>query len=673
MVDATKQIDKFNEFIEVTYKDILPELIKKEKKSLVIDFGVLAKHDHNLAEELLEEPEETIKAAEYALSQFDLKETFRVRFFNLPESQKTIIRDIRAKDLGRFMFFEGIVRQSSDIRPQAISVRFECPSCSQKITIIQFEKKMKKPTKCSCGRRGHFTQLGKDLVDLQRIVVEEASEDLDGGAQPKRFTVFLREDLVEPKMEKRTTPGTKVRVTGIVSEIVQVLPSGEATTLFDLVMNANFIEPVQEDFSEVQIDKKEEEEIINLSKDPKLFETLISSIAPSILGHNMIKEGLLLQLVGGVRKKKQDNTLVRGDLHILLVGDPGAGKSQMLSFIAKAAPKARYVVGRGSSGAGLTAAVVKDEFLKGWALEAGAIVLANKGIVVLDELDKMSDEDTSALHEGMEQQTITIAKANIQATLRCQTTVLAAANPKYGRFDVYKPLGKQIDMPPALISRFDLIFPIRDLPDKIKDEKIATHILSQHQNIKSMEKVIEPEFLRKYISYCKQKISPKLSKTAVKAIKEFYVNLRNTYTGGDEKGVKPVPITARYLEALIRLTEASAKLRLSEDITKSDAKRAIRLLQYCMSQIGVDPETGQLDVDVIQTGVTSSKRSKIGTILHIIDEAAEKGQKTIAIEDIISEAEDKGLDRRTADEIIEKLKKEGEIFEPKAGFIQKID
>lgn len=670
MADAQEQIEKFQEFIEENYKKKIQQLVQKDKKSLIIDFSELAKFDHELTEQLLEDPENTIRAAEIAISQLDLKEPMRVRFKNLPESQRIPIRNIRSKDIGKLIFFEGIVRQSSDIRPQVVNAKFECPSCGTTMSIIQVEKKFKEPSRCSCGRKGFFKLVRKELVDAQSLVLEEAAEDLEGGEQPKRLRIFLKEDLVEPKMEKKTTPGTKLRSIGIVTEVARPLQTGGISTVFDLVMNANYIEPIQEDFSDIEISQEVEEEIKKLAKDPKIYDRLTRSIAPSIMGHEKIKEALLLQLMGGVRKQKEDGTTVRGDMHILLVGDPGSGKSALLTFIAKAAPKARYIAGKGATGTGLTAAVVKDEFLKGWALEAGALVLANKGICVLDEMDKMTEEDTSALHEGMEQQTITIAKANIQATLRCQTTVLAAANPKFGRFDPYKPVSDQIDMPPALINRFDLIFPIRDLPDKVKDAKIAQHMLEQHQDPKSVKPEVPVEILRKYITYVKQRVNPILTEEAMEEIKNFYVNLRNAERSGNE-GVKPIPITPRQLEALIRLAEASARVRLSKSITKNDAKRAISLLKYCLSQVGIDPETGQIDIDILQTGISSSKRNKISIILQIIDEAAKKGQKTLPIEELVAEAE-KNMEKRQAEEIIEKLKREGEIFEPKTGFIQKV-
>jgi replicative DNA helicase Mcm len=341
----------------------------------------------------------------------------------------------------------------------------------------------------------------------------------------------------------------------------------------------------------------------------------------------------------------------------------------MLKRISIVAPKSRYVSGKGASGAGLTAAVVKDEFLRGGALEAGALVLTNKGLCCIDELDKMSNEDRDAMHEALEQQTISISKANIQATLRAETTVLAAANPKFGRFDPYEMIAKQIDLPSTLINRFDLIFPIRDLPNKDRDEKMARFILNMHQTASVGEIEIPTEFMRKYLAYAKQKIHPKLTDSALDEIKEFYVKMRGS---GGEGEIKPIPVSARQLEALDRLAEASAKLRLSDKVLKKDAKKAIELLQYCLSNIGVDPRTGKIDIDVISTGIPSSERSRISQIKEIILGLEERVGKKIPIEDIMSEGAERGIERAEIEEIIEKLKRSGDLFEPQRNFLQRI-
>jgi len=671
-MESSEHIEKFQEFFE-SYKENLYEVSINDLKCISIDFSDISKFDPELSEELLNTPDDVLKAAELSITNIELPNTdIRVRVFNLPKTKLVKIRDIRSDHISKFINVEGIVRQTSDVRPQVVSAIFECPSCGNNITILQLESKFREPNRCSCGRSGKFRLLSKDLIDAQRLVVEESPDNLDGGEQPKRLAIFLKEDLVDPKMEKRSTPGSKISVVGIVKEVVIPLSTGGQSTRYDLVMECNSVMSVEETFEDIKISKKDVKEIENLSKNPKVYDKFVKSIAPSIYGHESIKEAIVLQLMGGVKKVRPDGTRTRGDMHILLVGDPGAGKSQILQFIAKTAPKARFISGKGASAAGMTASVVKDEFLRGWALEAGALVLANNGIACLDELDKISVEDTSSLHEALEQQTVTISKANIQATLRTETTVLAAANPKFGRFDPYTPIAGQINMPPALINRFDLIFTIRDMPDKDKDDKIAQHVLDIQMNPETLKSDIPPKLIKKYIAYVKQKIFPKLTKDAVQEIKKFYVGLRNMPTMGDEGGVKPIPISARQLEALVRLAEGSARVRLSKTVDRSDAKRAIRILKDCLMQVGFDYETGQIDIDRISSGITASERSKILGVREIINELEGKVGKVIPIEDIIAEAKEKGINEDKVNESIDKLKRSGEIFEPKQNFVSRI-
>lgn len=670
-MDVSEQINLFYNFIETEYRAELVKQLSKGEKFIKLDFNALSKFNPELAELLLEKPEDTIKAAELAIDNFDLEgdtKSFKVRFFNLPPSQTMLIRNIRSSHLGKLIAIEGLVRQKSDVRPQVTSARFECPSCGNIITVLQLDTKFNEPGRCSCGRRGKFRMVSKELVDAQKLVLEEAPEDLEGGEQPKRLSIFLKSDLVSPMSDKKTNPGSRIHVVGIIKEI-PIEMGGVKTTRFDLFCEANNVEPVQEDFYEIEISEEEEREILKLASDKKVFEKLRDSLAPSIYGHEKVKEAILLQMLGGVIKKRDKGDVTRGDIHILLIGDPGSGKSQLLKRVSVIAPKSRYVSGKGASGAGLTASVVKDEFLKGWALEAGALVLTNKGICCIDELDKMTPEDRDAMHEGLEQQTISISKANIQATLRAETTVLAAANPKFGRFDPFELIVKQIDLPPALLNRFDLIFPMRDLPDKEKDEKMASFILDLHQSGEKKETEIPSEMIKKYVSYARRKIYPKLTEAAMKEIKEFFVNMRNA---GEKEEINRIAITPRQLEALVRLSEASARSELRDKVLKKDARRAIELVHYCLSQIGMDPSTGKIDIDTIATGITASQRSEIAVIREIITELEKILGKNIPVEDILREAELRGVERERVEEILEKLKRSGDVFSPKHGIISRI-
>jgi replicative DNA helicase Mcm len=312
-----------------------------------------------------------------------------------------------------------------------------------------------------------------------------------------------------------------------------------------------------------------------------------------------------------------------------------------------------------------TAAVVRDETTGEFELEAGAVVLANKGLAAIDEIDKMSEEDRSSLHEAMEQQQISISKANIQATLHAQTSILAAGNPKLGRFDPYEPIPQQIEIGDTLLSRFDFIFPVKDEPDEDKDTKLSSQVLQNHIDPEETDAEIPQEMLRKYVAYAKKNVRPQLTQDAADKIQEFYVSMRTK--GSDEAG-ESVPITARQLEALVRVAEASARSELKDEVTVEDAKRAIDILTYCLKQVGVDPETGEFDIDVVESGVTSSQRNRQQTIKHILNRMA--GDSSCEMEDVLEEAEEEGLDRGKAEKMIKQLMRDGEVFEPEPGKVK---
>jgi len=652
------------------YKKELGNSLRKGKSAVYIDFMKLSEFSKQLSEEILSNPEEILSLMEDAMEESGLVKSIRIRLFNLPKSQEMKVRNIRSKHLNELIIIEGIIRQASDVRPQVVNAKFECPSCGTIISVLQIEKKFREPTGCSCGRRGGFKQISKEMVDTQRLVVEESPESLSGGEQPKRINVFVKEDLVEPKMEEKTTPGSRIQIIGVLKEVPVPLATGGLSTRFELAVEANNIIPLEETFEEVNITEEDEKQILELSEDPEIYEKLAKSITPSVWGYEEIKKALVLQLFGGVRKIHSDGQKSRGDIHILLIGDPGVAKSVTLGFMANISPKGRYVVGKSASGAGLTATVVRDEYLRGWSLEAGAMVLANKGLVCIDELEKMDPQDRSAMHEAMEQQTVTISKANVQATLRSETSVLAAANPKFGRFDPYQSVAQQIDLPPTLINRFDIIFTLRDIPDRDKDTKIATHVLNEHQK-EGAHVVFEKEFFRKYVAYSKRKIKPKLTNEAVAELKKFYVDLRNKPVSS-ESALRPIPISARQLQAIVRMSEASARVRLSPEVTIEDSKRAIDLMKYYLMQVGYDYETKSFDIDKISGKISSSERNKVFMVRDVINELEGRVGKLIPIEEVEKELEGK-LTKDEIEEALAKLGSNGVIFKPRRGYIQRVE
>ncbi|MBI2043535.1 minichromosome maintenance protein MCM [Candidatus Pacearchaeota archaeon] len=652
-----------------SYKKEVGDSLRKGNNVIYLDFLKLSEFSNKLSDEILSNPEDTLRLMELAIEESGLVSNVRIRLYSLSESQQLKVRNIRSKHLNELIVIEGIIRQASDVRPQVVNAKFECPSCGTVISVLQMEKKFHEPSRCSCGRRGGFTLKSKEMVDTQRLVIEESTESLSGGEQPKRINVFVKEDLVEPRMEEKTTPGSRVKTIGILKEVPVPLSTGGHSTRFELAIEANNLIPLEETFEELDINEEDERQILEMSKNPEIFENLSKSIIPSVWGYDEIKKSLVLQLFGGVKKIHTDGQRSRGDIHILLVGDPGVAKSVILGFMAEISPKGRYVVGKSASGAGLTATVVRDEYLRGWSLEAGAMVLANKGLVCIDELEKMDFQDRSSMHEAMEQQTITISKANVQATLRAETSVLAAANPKFGRFDPYQSVAQQIDLPPTLINRFDVIFTLRDIPDKEKDKQIASHVL--HEHIKEGKDMLIPrELFRKYVAYAKQKIHPKLSKEAVEEIQNFYVDLRNRPVSS-ESALRPIPISARQLQALIRMSEASAKVRLSDEVSKEDAKKSIELMKYYLMQVGYDYESNVFDIDKIYTGMTTSKRSKVLVVREVIFRLRERLGDLIPIEEIEKELDGK-LGKEEIEDSIKELIKNSVIYEPRRGYVQKI-
>jgi len=672
--DFEKNKSKFEELsIEAKnffdfYKKEVGDSLRKGNNVIYLDFIKLTEFSNKLAEEILQSPEDTLQIIEKAIEESGLVNNVRVRLTNLPKSQSVKIRNIRAKHLNEMIVIEGIIRQASDVRPQVVNAKFECPSCGTIISVLQMEKKFREPSRCSCGRRGGFKLISKEMVDTQRLVVEESPDSLVGGEQPKRINVFLKEDLVEPRMEEKTTPGAKVLAIGVLKEVPVPLATGGLSTRFELAVEANNVIPLEETFEELNITDEDERQILELAADPDVFNKLSKSITPSVWGYDEIKKSLVLQLFSGVQKKHANGSKLRGDIHILLIGDPGVAKSVTLGFMADISPKGRYVVGKSTSGAGLTATVVRDEYLKGWSLEAGAMVLANKGLVCIDELEKMDPQDRSAMHEAMEQQTVTISKANVQATLKAETSVLAAANPKFGRFDPYQPIAQQIDLPPTLINRFDIIFTLRDIPDRAKDEKIASHVLLEHQTDIS-EMLIGRDLFRKYVAYAKQRVKPKITDAAAFEIKKFYVDLRNKPVSS-ESALRPIPISARQLGALIRLSEASAKVHLRLEVLKEDAIRAIEIMKYYLMQVGYDYESKTFDIDRISSGVTSSQRNKIMIVRDAVTELEGRVGKLIPIEEVEKALEGK-MTKEEIEQALEKLNSSGDIFRPRRGYVQK--
>ena len=1150
-IDYKKVSTKFFDFFEETKKEDILKNISNGTTFLNFSFEEISEFDLELADNILQNPKDCLMVCEEVLKKYleDEDSKLKPRLTSLPKSELVSIRDIRTSHIDKIIYLEGQIRRKTNVRPRLKEIHYLCsnPSCTffeEKIRVPQFEEKTKVLKSCpKC--KSQLNTTNRILVDSQTLVLEEIPERLKNADEAKKINILLEDDLVSPFKDEKTNPGSRVKVIGILKELPKITKSGAESVNFEIVVLGISIELLEDDFSDIKINEEEEKEIIELSKKEDIVDILVDNFAPSIYKNNKIKEAITLQMFGGTKQIRDDGVKIRGDLHVLLIGDPGAAKSQMLKAATQIAPRSSYVSGKSASGVGLTASVIRDDISGGWALEAGSMVLANGGLCVIDEMDKMDRDDTSAMHEALEQQcyhydfellfedgtsqkigeyvenyfndnkykkkiiegvdcqileiktkkvltsdfnkiysivpsrisrhksfdyfykinysngknivvtpehpvfiydnsknqiitiradeikenmivptprflklksevqklksiklnsknknisfpkilnknisfflgffgaeghsykntknrsfeigvsntnevliddfikilkkeflvdvnkniqkkenrkkatkdlftarvlskpfyeffeknfeeflfkapqkrvpnlikkskqdvkikflkgyylgdgfydtnrigfctssekmaydlcdlllslkiysyinedkkddkiyykvvilgeenleifkklidskktqkydfkkiekidfflkrsknkqnykdliptgfverfnkflkdlkisdgyfttiikrsqnsnrkvllnyldkaneklktlksdkkkvlskeflyikkfltndirfikvkniqkiknktqkwvydvtipktktfisnglilhnTISVSKANIRATLLCETSVLGAANPKYGRFNPYEDISKQIDFPPALISRFDLIFVLKDIPTKKRDDLIASHILKSHKNSNEVKREIDKNFIRKYIAYAK-KINPILSDEAIEEIKNFYVNIRNSLSDEDND-LKAVPITARQLEAIIRLSEAYAKIKLSKVVEINHARQAISLMMDCLRKIGFDDKTGQLDIDIITTGVKTSLRNDYRVIKDIIDEL-EKENEWINHDDIIKKAEIVKIGKEDTKRIIQKLKEEGIIFQPR--------
>jgi len=671
-----------------TIADLYPDV-----RSYNVEFSQVERFNPDLVQYLLANPSESLKAAEEAIQEIippEKKGHARIHFriSKLPRDTRVEIRKIRAEHLGKFISVEGLVRKATEVRPRLVTAKFKCMRCGKEIFLEQEGLQFREPLECDpqqggCGRSTGSTRFKliteeSVFVDTQKIEIQEAPEGLRGGAEPQRLVAFAEDDITG-----HIFPGDRVVLNGTLRS-AQKSGGQMRSTLFDINLDLNSSEFEEHEYEEISISPEEELAIREIASRPDALRRISESISPTIYGYFTEKEALALQLFGGVQKEMDDGTRIRGDIHVLLVGDPGVAKTMILRYMADLAPRGIYTSGKSSSAAGLTAAAVKDEFGEGrWTLEAGALVLADKGIACVDELDKMSPQDRSSIHESLEQQTVSVAKAGITATLQSRCAVLGAANPKYGRFDEHKTIADQIDLPPTLLSRFDVIFAMTDRPNVTEDTKVAKHILRVHrrgevlkyddpskiEGVDASEVMaddtdlvpkIPPELLRKYVAYSKR-IAPVLTNEAMSALENYYVRIRSQ---GEGEG-SSVPITARQLEALVRLSEASARARLSSMVTEDDAKRAIDIVEYFLQRVA--SEGGRLDIDIIATGLSRSQQEHIHILKKLVRDLADP-ITGVPENELIQRAESEGISAEKAKALIKRLSDQGEIYQPRAGY-----
>ncbi len=662
-----KMDEKLGEFLR--RKEVLKELRRLAaagQKSLVIEFDSLLNFNMDLAKVLRDSPADFIDTADKILTDITKLPGMRLRVKSLDKSIP--IRKIRAENVGNFIQVDGLLKRVGEVKPELKEAVFKCLRCGEENRVPQIDEVYREPLACenpNCGKRGPFKLVieNSEFRDWQSLMMQERPEELRGGQIPRLIDAIVRDEFVD-----KAVPGNRVIMTGTL-RVFQERQQRERKTTFRKVLFVSHIEVLQKGIEEAELSPEDEEKIKELAKDPWVKNLVIQSIAPSIYGYDSVKEAIALQLFGCNAVDLPDGTRIRGDTHVLMTGDPGVAKSAILKWVAAISPRGLYTSGKKATGAGLTAAAVRDELGGGWALEAGVLVIADGGLACVDEFDKMSDEDSGAILESMEQQTISVAKAGIIATLNTRTAILAASNPAFGRFDRNRPLAEQLNVPPVLLSRFDLIFVMKDEPHADTDRAVAKHILQLHSDATRVVKPpIDSETLRKMIIYARKYIDPQFKdKEVLKAIEDFFVKWRSTA----ESGASPIPITPRQLEALVRLSKANARMRLSKEVTIEDANRAIDLVKRSLHEAGIDPESGKVDIDILMTGKSRSQRQNIERIQEIIKDLEGQFGGAAPIEEIKKLASAEGIRERFVDQMIEEEKRRGHLYEPKPGLVSR--
>ncbi|KAL7266564.1 MCM DNA helicase complex subunit [Rhizina undulata] len=563
-------------------------------ESLEISFQHLAESKATLALFLANAPQETLKIFDQVAMQATLlhypdyeriHSEIHVRVSDVPTSYT--LRELRQAHLNALVRVRGVVTRRTGVFPQLKYVKFDCSKCGTTLGPFQQESNVEvKISFCqNCQSRGPFTLNSEKTVyrNYQKMTLQESPGTVPAGRLPRHREVILLWDLIDS-----AKPGEEVEVTGIYRNNYDVqLNQKNGFPVFATILEANNVVKSHDELAGFRLTEEDEKAIRTLARDENIVDKVIDSIAPSIYGHRDIKAAVAASMFGGVAKNVNGKHAIRGDINVLLLGDPGTAKSQVLKYIEKTAHRAVFATGQGASAVGLTASVRKDPITSEWTLEGGALVLADKGTCLIDEFDKMNDQDRTSIHEAMEQQSISISKAGIVTTLQARCAIIAAANPIGGRYNSTIPFAQNVELTEPILSRFDILCVVRDTVDPEVDERLAAFVVASHGRshpvgtstnptststnvLSSALSPVPQDLLRKYILYAREHVRPQLHQMDQEKISRLFVEMRR-----ESLATGSFPITVRHLESIIRLSESFAKMRLSEFVGTKDIDRAI--------------------------------------------------------------------------------------------------
>ncbi|MBA0556070.1 hypothetical protein Golob_026204 [Gossypium lobatum] len=620
-------VDPKNGHGDIEYVRLINEVVSANKCSLEIDYKQFISVHPNIAIWLADAPQSVLEVMEDVAQRvvFDLHPNYKnihqkiyIRITNLPIYDQ--IRDIRQIHLNTMVRIGGVVTRRSGVFPQLQQVKYDCNKCGSILgPFFQNSYSEVKVGSCpECQSKGPFTVNIEQTVyrNYQKLTLQESPGTVPAGRLPRYKEVILLNDLIDC-----ARPGEEIEVTGIYTNNFDMsLNTKNGFPVFATVVEANYVAKKQDLFSAYKLTQEDKEDIEQLARDPQIGERIIKSIAPSIYGHEDIKTAIALAMFGGQEKNVEGKHRLRGDINVLLLGDPGTAKSQFLKYVEKTGQRAVYTTGKGASAVGLTAAVHKDPVTREWTLEGGALVLADKGICLIDEFDKMNDQDRVSIHEAMEQQSISISKAGIVTSLQARCSVIAAANPIGGSnsvqfdrnplqcnsdqfdsnrliYDSSKTFSQNVELTDPIVSRFDILCVVKDVVDPVTDEMLAKFVVDSHfrsqpkgANIDDKafsefqeetrapagladSKILSQELLRKYLTYAKLNIFPRFHEKDMAKLTKVYADLRKESSRG-----QGVPIAVRHIESMIRMSEAHARMHLRQHVTEEDVDMAIRVL-----------------------------------------------------------------------------------------------